>query len=128
MKYCVSSVVGESVTFSDIVMLYEQVRTCRLYLNTVHIPSIINFYFRETGILESYVPENGNSRQKKRRNKKIGLSSILLFQLRCYNTIPNVSSSAAVNTAVIQLYFILSAFLQTSTFNRNGFNFWPSWR
>ena len=33
MKYCVSSVVVESVTFSDIVMLYEQVRTCRLYLN-----------------------------------------------------------------------------------------------
>ena len=30
------SVVVESVTFSDIVMLYEQVRTCRLYLNTVH--------------------------------------------------------------------------------------------
>ena len=35
MKYCVSSVVGESVTFSDIVMLYEQVRTCRLYLNKI---------------------------------------------------------------------------------------------
>ena len=35
MKYCVSSVVGESVTFSDIVMLYEQVRTCRLYLNNI---------------------------------------------------------------------------------------------
>ena len=30
MKYCVLSVVVESVTFSDIVMLYEQVRTCRL--------------------------------------------------------------------------------------------------
>ena len=28
MKYCVSSVVVESVTFSDIVMLYKQVRTC----------------------------------------------------------------------------------------------------
>ena len=54
----------------------EIYRTCKyhhihdLRINTQHIPSIINFYFRETGTLESYVSENGNSLQKKRRNKK----------------------------------------------------------
>ena len=112
----------------------EIYRTCKYHhiddlgINTQHIPSMINFYFRETGTLESYVSENGNSLQKKRRNKKnwiIEYSSLPIAMLRhLYTSLIFVEGTCTTT----HFSFGLTAFLPTSTFTHDGLYFWPSGR